>query len=108
MKLCILLFVVASLLSSASAFGDVGAYERLWYYYAYTLDTAGNKVAPLCRGSLPNKRCSFEEFMKYIDVNPKRMLPLKNVDPFNVPQAVRSSTQQPFVIDVLTFGRLMH
>ena len=94
MNSSILLFVF-SLITSVAAFGDAGAYERLWYYYAYTLDTARNKVAPQCRGSAKFKRCTFEEFMKYIDENPKAMLPLdKKVDPFDVPRAVRSPALQ--------------
>lgn len=104
MKLCILLFL-ASLLTSVYAFSDVGAYERLWYWYAYTLDSAGNKVAPLCRGTAPNKRCTFQEFMKYIDEHPKNMLPLKKVDPLNVPRAVRFPVLQPSKVDVLTLIR---
>ena len=97
MKLSILLFVV-SLLIAVSAFSDPGAYERLWYYYAYTLDTTGEKVAPGCAaasGIGKGKRCSFEQFMKYIDKEPEKKLALpKDIDPLNVSKAVRSSASQ--------------
>lgn len=108
MKLSIWLFVV-SLLTSVSAYSDPGAYERLWYYYAYTLDTAGNKVAPGCSGSAAGKRCTFAEFMKYIDVSPENMLnTLENVDPTDVPKAVRSLVLQPSTAEFLMCDSSMH
>ena len=93
MKLSIWVFLI-SLLTSISAYSAPGAYERLWYYYAYTLDTAGNKVAAGCAS--PPKRCTFQQFLDYIDQNPKALTPLTgNIDPTNVDDTVRCLASQP-------------
>ncbi len=53
-----------------SAYGSYGAYERMYFYYAYTIDAELNgnggklKIAPGCKkGGV----CSFDEFVGYIN-----------------------------------------
>lgn len=69
-----LLFLLTAFLGYTSAYGDVGAYERLLYYYAYRVDAQINGGTPVkfatgCRkveGSGKSKICSFNEFNKFI------------------------------------------
>lgn len=94
-----LLLIVTVLITSVSAFGDAGIYERLWYWYAYTLDTSGSKIGPGC--SKGPSRCTFVQFMTYIDqqtyegvpetqsgVDPKE---IAKTDPNDLKKAVRTA-----------------
>jgi len=55
--------ILTCLAASVQGFGLAGAYERMFYYYAYLLDHSlpNPKLANGC----PNG-CSFDEFIKYI------------------------------------------
>ncbi|KAH0282150.1 hypothetical protein KCU62_g9918, partial [Aureobasidium sp. EXF-3399] len=74
MKL-LLLLTAAIYATHVSAFGDVGPYERAFFYYAYQADAAAAKdgiptnISPGC-GTWSKKGkghiCSFNEFNKYI------------------------------------------
>lgn len=69
-----IILAFAALLSRASAFQRAGAYERVWYYYAYLADVQLGQgtapvIAPGCvkvmgTGGKPR---SFNQFMAYID-----------------------------------------
>lgn len=93
------LFLLVFLVTKISAFSDAGAYERLWYWYAYTLDTGdGNKkIAPGCAKN--GRRCTFEQFMTFIDDDKppyKKIKPekLRNINPNNVKEAVSVHRRQ--------------
>jgi hypothetical protein len=68
----------------ASAFGTVGIYERVYYYYAYLLDAELNgtptSVAPGCsKGSSTKGLCSFNQFNQWIfNADPKSKPPPKD------------------------------
>lgn len=72
--LSLLLLAVLLLVGKATAYSTTGAYERLWYYYAYLVDTDGGKtaatkIAPGCSSFMNTKGrkpCSFNEFIEYI------------------------------------------
>lgn len=76
MKLLALVFlIILALTGKAAAFAEAGAYERLWYYYAYLLDTNGgtkkaDKIAVDCYKNLPKNQkanaCNFNQFIKHI------------------------------------------
>jgi hypothetical protein len=91
MHLPLLLFV-ASLIISVAAFSEPGAYERLWYWYAYTMDSTHSKIAPGCSKSVSSKSpCTFAQFMKYIDLDPNANLvesAISDVDTTDVPRTV--------------------
>lgn len=98
-----ILLVFAVLTTAISAYSDVGTYERLFYWYAYTLDTSGTKIAPGCAKSVSPENpvpCTFTQFMNYIDKHkppykvkgkPETLKPseLEDIDPNNVEQTVR-------------------
>lgn len=108
MKLSVFLFVV-SLVIPISAFSDPGAYERLFYWYAYTMDTARTKVATGCSKSVSSKSpCTFSQFMKYIDMNPEELHEneIKNVDTTDVQRTVCFDI--PVGIFRLTVGSSAH
>jgi hypothetical protein len=91
MNLSFLLFVV-SLITSVAAFSEPGAYERLWYWYAYTMDTSRSQIATGCSKSVSSKKpCTFTQFMKYIDLDPNADLiesAISKVDTTDVPRTV--------------------
>lgn len=70
MKLC-LLALWGYLVSFVLGFGQYGAYERALYWYAYELDAAVNGepkyIAPRCTRGKPEKKCSFQQFLDFID-----------------------------------------
>ncbi|EME81304.1 uncharacterized protein MYCFIDRAFT_198068 [Pseudocercospora fijiensis CIRAD86] len=66
------------LCNGVNAFSEPGAYERLFFYYAYLVDTQGgtkpaNKIATGCAklSGTRNPACSFNEFIKYISPDNK-------------------------------------
>lgn len=69
MKL-ILLGLLAYTVGLVSAYGSYGAYERMFFYYAYLIDADLNdgtpkKIAPDCKKN--GGKCSFNEFIGYIN-----------------------------------------
>lgn len=85
------LLLLVILAARIAAFSDSGAYERLWYWYAYTLDTSGSKIAPGCASKA--RRCTFAQFMNFIEKDPTKVLTgnLDKVNPNDVKNAVRIS-----------------
>jgi hypothetical protein len=63
------LFFVVYLTACVSAGGLPNAYERMWIWYAYSLDlrTGSNTVMPNCRGSSFSGTCLFREVMEALD-----------------------------------------
>jgi len=69
MRYLVLLYLARFLLPIA-AFGDAGAYERLWFWYAYQMDTSGVLIANGCSKFFSTKaRCTFSQFVQYIESN---------------------------------------
>jgi hypothetical protein len=74
MRLSILV-LVAQLATLLSAGGLAGAYERVYFYYAYLIDIETNggtpsTIATGCRGA-SGGTCNFNEFMAHIDKYPQ-------------------------------------
>ncbi|KAK2592628.1 hypothetical protein QQS21_009693 [Conoideocrella luteorostrata] len=57
----------------ATGFALPGAYERLYFYYAYRLEqlTGGKTIAPGCSKASP---CSLKDFIQYIQTDQKTVL----------------------------------
>lgn len=86
------LYSFALFILSVSAYGDVGTYERIWFWYAYQLDESGNDIAPACARTMGTSgRCTFVQFMNYIEqgtgtsVDPSK---IQNVNPLNIDATV--------------------
>jgi hypothetical protein len=69
----LLFFFVVYLVTLSTAYDLPGAYERLYYYYAYLIDCQLNgdvpkTMAPGCAKYLKikEKRCNFNQFLEYI------------------------------------------
>ncbi|KAJ5185929.1 hypothetical protein N7491_006201 [Penicillium cf. griseofulvum] len=66
----ILLLLAAYAVTLVSAYSNYGAYERVFYWYAYQVDADVHNgvpqiIAPACKGA--KKRCNFAEFIAYIE-----------------------------------------
>jgi hypothetical protein len=75
MKLSLLLVFLCSQIKLIAAFAVAGAYERAWFWQCYQLD-ANNKtptIARTCKGSAPNKRCTFDEFIFHINLGDRNI-----------------------------------
>ena len=94
MKASFLLIILCSQIRLIAAFAEAGAYERAWFWYCYELDAANPTpaIARKCRGSVANKRCTFTEFINYINL--KDMIdnrPLQKVNTQDLDRTVRLS-----------------
>jgi hypothetical protein len=94
MRASILLIILCSQIRLIFAFAEAGAYERAWFWYCYELDGANPNptIARTCRGSAPQKRCTFAEFLLHINLGDdiiKR--PLEKVDTKDLARTVRPS-----------------
>ncbi|KAI9778946.1 MAG: hypothetical protein M1816_003794 [Peltula sp. TS41687] len=63
--------LLAYMVGWVSAYGSYGAYERMFFYYAYLIDADLNdgkpqKIARGCRSKRGGGQCSFNEFIEYI------------------------------------------
>lgn len=83
------LVIFISWITSAAAFGVVGAYERLFLWYAYSLDVNNQYIATKCRG------CTFAQFIDYItldnDKSGTKTSAIAKSNPDNVGQTVHST-----------------
>ncbi|KAJ5561541.1 hypothetical protein N7535_003997 [Penicillium sp. DV-2018c] len=73
----IILFLFAYVVTVVSAYGSHGAYERVFYWYAYQVDADVHNgipqiIAPACK---KRGRCTFEEFIRYIEKGQPNVLP---------------------------------
>ncbi|KAJ5827673.1 hypothetical protein N7447_004436 [Penicillium robsamsonii] len=67
----ILLVLAVYAVTLVSAYSNYGAYERVFYWYAYQVDADVHNgipqiIAPSCKGA-KGKRCNFVEFITYIE-----------------------------------------
>jgi hypothetical protein len=84
---CHLFTFLAYLTVLISAYGDYGAYERVFYYYTYRIDAAGNGGVPKewavgCAKVIGTGGtiCNFNQFIQYITkMEGGKMIPLPNV-----------------------------
>jgi hypothetical protein len=94
MRVSFLLIILCSQIRLIAAFSDAGAYERVWFWYCYELDAANPipAIARTCRGSAPQKRCTFAEFILHINLGDKIIKsPLEKVDTKDLARTVRFS-----------------
>ncbi|ROV95250.1 hypothetical protein VPNG_08965 [Cytospora leucostoma] len=93
--------ILTFLTGFCSAYSSAGAYERVWYYYAYLIDaslsgTGGlpSKIASGCAKVMGTggKKCSFSEFVTFIEGKEKGTHYTMDVgdDPPDVEKAARA------------------
>lgn len=63
------LLFLAYLLGCVCAYATYGAYERMYYYYAYLIDADINgQPSKVAKGCNKNRKCTFDEFLKFINL----------------------------------------
>ncbi|KAK7741778.1 hypothetical protein SLS53_004842 [Cytospora paraplurivora] len=93
--------ILTLLTGFCSAYSTPGAYERVWYYYAYLIDaslsgTGGlpSKIASGCAKVMGTggKKCNFNQFVTYIEEKENKSLYTMDVgdDPPDVEKAARA------------------
>ncbi|KAJ7059463.1 hypothetical protein C8F01DRAFT_1144733 [Mycena amicta] len=70
------ILLLLTLVSYVAAYAAPGAYERLWFYYAYLVDVSNGgvatKIATGCVVAMETggKPCTFNQFVQYINADP--------------------------------------